>query len=187
MIRLPALPLCLAGLTLAVLALAGLPARAAAQDRRLAARLDGTTRAAVERVVDSALVEGLPTEPVIQKALEGASKGAPGPRIVAAVGTMAADLRRARSALGTGVTSDDLVAGSAALRAGATPSMLTDIQRADPRGGLAVPLAVFSDLVAGGLSVEAAWRSVADLARQGGDEQQFLDLRDRLRVPLEAP
>jgi hypothetical protein len=180
--RIPRLPLCLA-----LLALSGLPARAAGQDPRLAARLDGPTRAAVERLVDSARAEGLPTEPVVQKALEGASKGAPGPRIVGAVEIIMADLRRARTALGAGASADDLVAGSAALQAGATPSMLTDIRRASPRGALAVPLAVFSDLVAGGLSVDAAWRSVADLAREGGDDQQFLDLRDRLRPPGAAP
>ncbi|HEX3275012.1 MAG TPA: hypothetical protein VHR43_09170 [Gemmatimonadales bacterium] len=156
---------------------------AAAQDSRLAGRLDSTTRAGVATLLDRARANRLPAEPLVQKALEGASKGAPGPRIVSAVEAVLADLQRAQATLGPGAAPGDLVAASAALRAGATPSMLAEIRRAQPRGGIAVPLGVFTDLVAGGLSVSAAWRSVADLARDGGDEQQFLDLRDRLRPP----
>ncbi|MDQ3810146.1 MAG: hypothetical protein M3336_07640, partial [Chloroflexota bacterium] len=56
-----------------------------AQDARLAARLDPATRKAVEVIVDSARAAGLPTEPLIDKALEGASKRASGGRITAAV------------------------------------------------------------------------------------------------------
>jgi hypothetical protein len=159
---------------------------ASAQDSRLAGRLDSTTHAGVTALLDRARADALPTEPLVQKALEGTSKGAPGPRIVTAVEAVLVDLQRAQATLGRGAPPGDLVAASAALRAGATPTMLADIRRAQPRGGIAVPLAVFTDLVAGGLSVSAAWRSVTDLARDGGDEQQFLDLRDRLRPPAPA-
>jgi hypothetical protein len=155
-----------------------LPA-AAAQDPRLEARLDSTTRARVEAVLASARAEGLPTEPLVQKALEGASKGAPGPRIVDAVATVLADLHRAREALGL-AAADELVAAAAALRAGATPSMIGEMRRVAPHGAVAVPLAVFTDLVAGGMGTDAAWRSVAELARKGGDDEAFLRLRDRL-------
>src|SRR5438093_634738 len=48
-------------------------------------RLDPDTRAQVATVMDSASRVGLPTEPLIQRALEGATKAAPGARIVAAV------------------------------------------------------------------------------------------------------
>jgi hypothetical protein len=155
-----------------------LPA-AAAQDPRLEARLDSTTRARVEAALASARAEGLPTEPLVQKALEGASKGAPGPRIVDAVATVLADLHRAREALGL-AAADELVAAAAALRAGATPSMIGEMRRVAPHGAVAVPLAVFTDLVAGGMGTDAAWRSVAELARKGGDDEAFLRLRDRL-------
>ncbi len=165
---------------LAVGLLLGSPAAAAAQDPRLEARLDSATRVRVEAALASARDEGLPTEPLVQKALEGASKGAPGPRIVDAVGTVLADLRRARQALGVAAAEDELVAAAAALRAGATPSMIGEMRRVAPHGAVAVPLAVFTDLVAGGMGTEAAWRSVADLARKGGDDEAFLRLRDRL-------
>jgi hypothetical protein len=169
------------------LALLRPPGGAAAQDPRLAARLDSVTRVQVESIVASARGEGLPTEPLVQKALEGSSKGAPGPRIVAAVETTFADLRRAREALGRTAGTDEIVAAAAALRAGATPAMVTEMRRVAPHAGVAVPLAVFTDLVAGGMAVDAAWRSVADLAERGGDEQEFLDLRDRLRPAVQSP
>ncbi len=159
------------------------PLAAAAQDPRLEARLDSATRIQVEAALVAARGEGLPTEPIVQKALEGSSKGAPGPRIVAAVSTVLADLRRAREALGRAAGDDELVAAAAALRAGATPAMIGEMRRVTPNGGVAVPLAVFTDLVAGGMGADAAWRSVADLARKGGDDEAFLRLRDRLEAP----
>jgi len=163
------------------------PRTATAQDPRLAARLDSLTRTQVEAAVASARGEGLPTEPLVQKALEGASKGAPGPRIVTAVESTFADLRRARTALGERAKPDEIVAAAAALRAGASPAMVSEMEKVGPHGGVAVPLAVFTDLVAGGMTVDAAWRSVAELAERGGDDQAFLDLRDRLRPPVSPP
>jgi hypothetical protein len=163
------------------------PSATRAQDPRLATRLDSVTRIRVEAVLGSARAEGLPTEPLVQKALEGSSKGAAGPRIVVAVGTMLADLRHARQALGDAAGSDELLAAVAALRAGATPVMVGEIRRVGPLGGVAVPLAVFADLVSYGMTTDAAWRSVSELAEKGGDEEEFLDLRDRLRPVLESP
>lgn len=159
------------------------PGAAAAQDPRLEARLDSATRVQVEAALVSARQERLPTEPLVQKALEGASKGAPGPRIVAAVATVLSDLRRAREALGRPAADDELVAAAAALRAGATSAMIGEMRRVAPHGAVAVPLAVFTDLVAGGMGAVAAWQSVATLAREGGDDDAFLRLRDRLEAP----
>ena len=57
-----------------------LPSVAAAQDARLAERLDAATAASVQQMVDSARTGGLPTEPLVQKALEGGTLGASGER-----------------------------------------------------------------------------------------------------------
>jgi hypothetical protein len=160
------------------------PATAEAQDPRLA-RLDSLTRTQVEVVLTTAKRRGLPVEPLVQKALEGSSKGAPGPRIVNAVEALLGDLGRAQQGLGRSARPDELVAGAAALRAGATLDMVDQIRRSGPDGSVAVPLAVFADLVAGGMTVDAAWNSVAELAQQGGDEEEFLELRERLRPPGE--
>jgi hypothetical protein len=163
------------------------PATVVAQDPRLAARLDSVTRTQVEAVLTTARSRGLPVEPLVQKALEGSSKGAPGPRIRAAVEALLGDLTRAQQGLGRSATADELVAGAAALRAGATLEMVDQIRRTGPDGGLAVPLAVFADLVAGGMTVDAAWHSVAELAQKGGGEEEFLELRERLRPAGESP
>jgi hypothetical protein len=163
------------------------PESAAAQDPRLTARLDSVTLPRVEALLTTARRRGLPDEPLVQKALEGASKGAPGPRIVTAVEAMLSDLTRAKQGLGKDAGADELVAGAAALRAGATLEMVDQLRRTEPDGGVAVPLAVFADLVAGGMTVHAAWQSVEQLAQRGGDEEEFLELRERLRPASPSP
>ncbi|MBI1723182.1 MAG: hypothetical protein HYR48_04665, partial [Gemmatimonadetes bacterium] len=92
------------------LALALLPRLAAAQDPRLVGRLDAPTVAAVGAIIDSVRPLGVPADPLVNKALEGASKHAAGPRIVAAVRGLAAELARARTALGASSSEAELVA-----------------------------------------------------------------------------
>lgn len=126
----------------------------AVQDPRLE-RLDPETRSLVVSVVDSARLAGLPSEPLIQRALEGATKRAPSPRIVAAVRRLATDLGTARGALGTQATTPELEAGVAALRAGAGPQVLTQLRDAR-RPPLTMALAVLADLVTSGVPVDSA-------------------------------
>ena len=126
----------------------------AVQDPRLE-RLDPETRSLVMSVVDSARAAGLPGEPLIQRALEGATKGAPSPRIVAAVRRLATDLGTARGALGTKATAPELEAGVAALRAGARPEVLTRMRDAR-KPPLTMALAVLADLVTSGVPVDSA-------------------------------
>ena len=61
--------------------LAAVPAGLQAQDRRLAERLDPVSANSVQHLVDSARASSLPTEPLVQKALEGSTMGASGDRI----------------------------------------------------------------------------------------------------------
>ncbi len=139
----------------------------AAQDPRLE-RLDPDTRSAVAAVVDSAHGVGLPVEPIIQRALEGATKGAPGARIVAAVRRLAVDLGTARLALGTSASEPELEAAVAALRAGATPQVLVHI-RDVRRPPLTIALAVLADLVASGVPPDSAATAVLVLAPKARD------------------
>lgn len=140
---------------------------AAAQDQRLD-RLDPSVRPLVASVIDSARAAGLPTEPLVQRALEGATKGAPGEVIVGAVQRLVADLGEARSALGPGTTPPELAAGAAALRAGAGPAVLAKLRRARSQT-ITVPLAVLADLVASGVPVDSAAAAVLALAASSGD------------------
>lgn len=139
----------------------------AVQDPRLE-RLDPETRSLVVTVVDSARAVGLPGEPLIQRALEGATKGAPGARIVAAVRRLATDLGTARTALGTRASAPELEAGVAALRAGATPQVLTRL-RDVRRPPLTMALSVLADLVASGVPADSASAVVLALAPTARD------------------
>ena len=139
----------------------------AAQDPRLE-RLDPETRSLVMSVVDSARATGLPSEPLIQRALEGATKGASGVRIVAAVRRLATDLGTARSALGARASAPELEAGVAALRAGASPEVLTSVRDAR-RPPLTMALAVLADLVASGVPADSASAVVLALAPTARD------------------
>ena len=144
-------------------------ARAATQqtDPRLE-RLDAATRPAVLALVDSARRDLLPTEPLVQRALEGATKRASGDLIVAAVRRLAVDLGHARQALGSTASPAELSAGAAALRAGASQTTLAELRhvRGEP---LIVPLAVLADLVASGVPVDSAAAAVLSLARRARD------------------
>lgn len=138
-----------------------------AQDPRYE-RLDPDTRARVVPIVDSARGVGLPSEPLIQRALEGATKNAAGDRIVAAVRRLAVDLGTAREALGTKATTPELEAGVAALRAGATPAVLTRIHDVR-RPPVTMALAVLADLVASGVPADSAAAALLVLAPTARD------------------
>jgi len=152
---------------LAALLVAAQVGAATTQDPRLA-RLDPETRVLVTAVVDSAGSIGLPVEPLIQRALEGATKGAAGPRIVAVVRKLAGDLGIARAALGASASTPELEAGVAALRAGATSQVLANL-RSVRRPPLTMALSVLADLVASGVPADSAAAAVLALAPKARD------------------
>ncbi len=151
-----------------------------AQDSRLATRLGPGPRAAVQRLVDQATAAGLPTEPLIKKALEGESKGADSARIVTAVEGLLGHLTQARELFGIEAREPELVAGAAALRAGAPPSNLARLSALRHGNALTVPLSVLADLLASGLPMNQAWTSIYEMASRGANDADFLALRDRL-------
>lgn len=154
-----------------------------AQDARLTARLTPGPRTVVQKLVDSASAMGLPAEPLIKKALEGASKGADSARIVSAVQGLLGNLTTARQLFGPQAKEADLVAGAAALRAGASNANLSRLASLRHNEQLTVPLSVLADLMAAGIPGEQAWNSVYDMASRGANDAAFLALRDRLTGP----
>jgi hypothetical protein len=154
----------------------GAPA-ARAQDSRLESRLDPRTRAAVTAVIDSARADALPTEPLVLKALEGASKRADGERIVTAVRSLARDLRNARAVLGSDAGEAELSAAAGALRAGASPGTLARLRAVRRGQSLAVPLAVLSDLIARGVPPDTASSIILSLGSAGARDDGFFALR----------
>jgi len=161
---------------------------ASAQDARLRERLDPATAAQVGAIIDSARYAGLPTRPLSSKALEGASKGAPGPRIVAAVSRLAGELRSAREVLGP-VTESELDAAASALILGVRRADLVAVRGARSGERLTVPLAVLADLVAYGVPPEAATEAVVRLAEGAGQDDALLDFRRDVErdIALGAP
>lgn len=167
------------GRIVAVAALLSAPVLGLAQDR-LAGRLPEPARAAVAELVDSARTAGLPTDPLLNRALEGAAKGADGERIIAAVRSLAARLGEARAALGASATEAELVAGAAAVRAGASAAFLARLRREAPREPLVVPLAVMADLVARGVPADTAATSVLTLVRSGARDADLVAFRENV-------
>lgn len=147
---------------------------ARAQDPRLMHRLDSTTLAAVGALMDSARSAGLPVEPLVQRALEGAAKHAESDRIVAAVRRLAGELGIARAAMGRESSPVELDAGASALRAGVRPEDLTLLRQRRTQS-LTVALAALTDLVVGGVPPDSAASAVLALARARDD--QITDFR----------
>ena len=77
---------------------------------------------------------GVPPEPLVAKALEGATKRATPERILETVRLVAASLAEARATLGPSARQDELVAGGNILRAGVTPEGLRRLRQARAPG-----------------------------------------------------
>ena len=147
---------------------------ASAQDARLAARLDTRTAGAVTRVVDSARALSLPTEPLVQKALQGSAKRAPSERVIAAVHELLGELSAARAALGAQSSEAELVAGAGALHAGITRETLSRIRALRGTQSVTVALATLADLVARGVPVDVAVNTVLALTARGAADSDLL-------------
>jgi hypothetical protein len=172
-----------------LLAFAALPAKLGAQDARSArldGKLDGETQAAVLRTLDSARTRGLPVDPLVDKALEGATKRAAGPRIQAAVTMLMQRLETARDALAPNPGPRDIAAGADALAYGATREALATMRAIRPNESVAVPLGVLTQLVASGVPVARATRVVADLLRRGARDEQLIALNNDVRTFVAA-
>jgi len=174
-----------AGLVLALAAV--LPRPGVAQDPRLD-RLTADARTLVAPIIDSAGAAGLPAEPLVNRALEGASKGAPAPLIATAVRRLAADLGRSRDVLGPAAGAAELAAAADALRAGASPEVLRRLRDALGSRRLAVPLGVTADLTSRGVPADTAATLVITLARSVEDAQLLALQREVERdIALGAP
>ncbi len=163
-----------------------LPAGLRAQDPRLQARFDARTRVAVQQIVDSASAARLPAEPLIDKALEGASKGADDARIVAAVRSLARRLGESRLALGTSANEAELVAGAGALSQGIAPATLSRLRSVRPGERLTLPLVVLTDLIARGVPPATASSVIVSLAGTVSGSDAFAALRRDVQQDIVA-
>ena len=136
----------------------------------------------VDVLVARAIQDGLPAEPLWDKALEGAAKRVPPPRITPVVAEYSSRLRTARSALGGGQAPATLVAAADALRRGVPQDVLGQLGPSDQRTPMA--LVVLGDLVETGVPVDRALDVVREaLVRRAGDEE-MLGLGARVRAAI---
>ena len=160
-----------------------------ARESRLAARLDASTRTAVVAIVDQARARRLPVEPLVDKALEGASKRAASDRIIAVVRSLADDLAKARAALGPDASDAEVVAAANALRAGADPEALRRLHRQRARESAVVAMGVLSELIARGVPADTAASTVVAMREAGLGDDDLTDFRHDVEkdVALGAP
>src|SRR5262249_50027911 len=147
-------------------------------------RLDPATRTAVSAIVEEARRGGLPTQPLVNKAMEGATKGASGERIVQAVRAYAEACGRARSALGRESSQAEIVAAAGAIQGGVPDTTLSHLRSARAHDSLVVPLVVLSDLVARHVPVNVASVAVIAPTRAGAPDADLLVLRERVEKDI---
>lgn len=141
--------------------------------KRVTAALPPAAARDLENTITAARAEGLPTRPLVDKALEGTAKGVPPDQLLAVVRSLATELAAARDLLGPNAAHDELKAVADALRRGVPRQALEDI-RASARGEASIVPAVYAlgDLLERGVPVDAAldvlgaWQS-----RDGGPDK----------------
>jgi hypothetical protein len=164
----------------AMIALAAPLAEAGAQDPRLDERFAPETRAALQALIDSARASGLPTEPLVQRALEGASRRVPPPRVLAAVRSLAGRLEGAREVLGPRATEAEIVAGASALYVGIEPAAIERIRRGRSGAGVALPLIVLVDIVERGVPRDTATTVIVSLSDPRVPDTDYQALRQSI-------
>ena len=164
-----------------VLVVAALPL--AAQDPDPLAKLEPTTRYAVELLIDSAAMANLPTNPVRLTALQGIGRKASNKQIIEAVRKQLNYLRTAKEVLGP-VDPEELTAGASVLAAGAQPAQLAAF-RARKKGRSDLQAFVYwTDFLQRGVPNEEASTAITKLWQDGADDDAFHSLWTNVRADI---
>jgi len=172
------------------------------------ARLEGRVPAAAMPGLDSliaqAVAESLPTEPLVQKALEGGAKGIPVARLVNGVRHGLVQLRDARAIVSRATPArasldGDVAAVAAALARGLDPGLIERLLGASPAPPPGDPpgpvLHAAADLIAHGFPADSAAELLQTAQQQGLHGTRLLDVavaashelqREGGRTPTEA-
>ena len=150
---------------------------------RLAGHVPPAVVAQVQRLADTAVARGLPVDPLVNKALEGAVKGALPDKIVSAVRAVLQQLDLASDALRpVGVTSANAIeAGAFAIAAGLDSGEVATVARsADRAHPAATALQVVATLVALGVPPGRGVGLVQATIRSGEPLADLVSLPSRL-------
>ncbi len=146
---------------------------------------DAKARQAVEREIAQAAAKGLPTQPLLSKAMEGVTKQATGEQILAAVSSRAKRLEQARVLLAPSPSVAELTSGAEALVIGVPGSMLKQIRAAWPATqSVAMPLDVLTELVARGIPAKHALVQITNLMARGATPSQIAALGSSVQADI---
>ena len=151
-----------------------------AGDPRLDARLVGRTKDSVNAIVESARRAGLPTEPLVQRALEGVQKNNSGEVVLRSVARLSQLLQQAKSALGPASSREDVEAGAEALKNGVDVKKLERLgtMRAGQRVATAINIVNYIKIK--GVQVDTAADVIGNLVAVSASDEQLLALQDEI-------
>lgn len=128
-------------------------------------KFDSVTAVSLRAILDTAAARGLPTAPLINRALEGAARRIVGSRILIVVRAHAAAMEDARRILGIRASSSEIDACANAMRAGVDGGTLSLLRRARTGNTIIKPCVVLTDMFERGVPFATANDAVVTLAR----------------------
>ena len=148
---------------------------------RLEGRVPAASLPAIDSLVGVAAAEGLPTEPLIQKAIEGGAKRVSATRIVEAVAANIEQLRGARALLvragdAPPVTALEVTAVASALKRGLAAPLVERIVTALPDQPRSSALHALADLVAHRFNPDSSVDLIIAAVGEGVRGLRFLDV-----------
>jgi hypothetical protein len=152
------------------------PLALVAQDPDPLSRLDTQTRFTVEVIIDSARVAGVPTRPLLLKALEGAAKHADNRHIIAAVRSQFRAELDVRVALGSTLNESEWTSAVSALQAGVPLEALAKFRGERAGKPFTRALVVLTDLIQRGVPVTEASSAIMQLWQRGAADGDFYGL-----------
>ena len=155
--------------------------------QRLAGRVPPAVASAVEELGTAARARGLPTDPLIQKAIEGSAKEVPAERVIAALRAVMSQLDTAAVALRRSGISDTVAieAGAFALNAGMQSRHFDTLHlRGAVPEAVAPRLRVAGTLVALGVPADDAVSVVNATVESGRPAGDLLALPGRVRAEV---
>jgi hypothetical protein len=173
--------------TLLLLAFTAVPGSAAAQGDPMARVRQAYPTAAgeIEAIISDAEAAGAPADALAAKALEGAAKGVPAERVVAALHQYSLRLRESVQLLGRERGGSSVVSGADALRRGVPAEQLRTMAM-EHHGDLTVPLMVMGDLIEAGVPAGNAYRVVSRAMHQEQNQDEMLAIPAAVRQMMRA-
>ncbi len=178
------------------LAVAGAPAALGAQtgngSTRLAGRVPAAALPAIDSILAAAVAESLPTEPLVQKALEGSAKNIPADRLVNGVRRGYLQLRQARLIVSRAVPGQvppegHVAAVAAALARGLSGPVVERLLTAAPNEPPGPALHAAADLVAHHFDPDSAADLLVDAHNKGLRGVRLLDVAMAADHELQRP